>query len=101
LIEDVNFAAQDLLHGMLRAKWCLKEAIMDHWTFVAEYLNGSAVWVLVLAFVAVVVGLAIKRVAEQPYFGGRKHMESLEEHYIHGEMTTEEYEDRKNHISAR
>jgi uncharacterized membrane protein len=25
-------------------------------------------------------------------------MEPLEEHYIHGEMTTEEYEDRKNHI---
>lgn len=60
---------------------------MDNWTFVVEYLNGSAVWVLVLAFVAVVVGVAIKRVAEQPYFGGRKHMESLEEHYIHGEMT--------------
>lgn len=71
---------------------------MDNWTFVVEYLNDSAVWVLVLTFVAVVVGVTIKRVAEQPYFGGRKHMESLEEHYIHGEMTTEEYEDRKNHI---
>ena len=52
----------------------------------------------VMACVAVVVGVTIKKVAEQPYFGGRKDRKSLEEHYIHGEMTTEEYEDRKNHI---
>jgi len=71
---------------------------MNSWTFIVEHLNDSAVWVLVMSFVAVLVGVTIKKVAEQPYFGGRKHTESLEEHYIHGEMTTEEYEDRKNHI---
>ena len=68
--------------------------------FVVEHLNDSAVWVLMLAFVAVVVGFTIKRVAEEPYFGGRKHIESLEEHYIHGEMTTEEYEYRKNQMTS-
>ena len=64
---------------------------MDNWTFVVDHLNDSIVWVWVLVFAAVVVGVIIKKVAEQPYFGGGKRRESLEEHYIHGEMTTEEY----------
>jgi uncharacterized membrane protein len=69
-------------------------------SFIAEHLNDPAIWVLVMAFLVVVVGVTIKQVAEQPYFGGRKHRKSLEEHYIHGEMTTGEYADRKNHIVA-
>ena len=71
---------------------------MNTWTFIAEHFNDPAVWVLVLVFMAAVIGVIINEVAAQPYFGGGKHRESLEERYIHGEMTTEEYEDRKSHI---
>ena len=71
---------------------------MTRWPFIAEHLNEPVVWFVVTAFLAFVVGLMIVKVAQQPYFGGRKNRESLEEHYMHGEMTTEEYEDRKNHI---
>jgi hypothetical protein len=60
---------------------------MNSWRFIAEHLNEAAVWFLVMSFVAFVVGLTIVKVAQQPYFGGKKHGESLEEYYIHGEMT--------------
>ena len=71
---------------------------MNTWTFIAEHFNGPAVWVLALVFMAAVVGVIIKKVAAEPYFGGGEHRKSLEERYVQGEMTTEEYEDRKNHI---
>jgi hypothetical protein len=74
---------------------------MNSWPFIAEHLNESAVWFLVTAFLAFVVGLTIVKVAQQPYFGGRKHRGALEKHYIHGEMTTRVYEDRKNRIVTR
>ena len=74
---------------------------MNSWPFIAEHLNEPTVWFLVTAFLAFVVGLTIVKVARQPYFGGRKHRGALEEHYIHGEMTTQEYEDRKNRIVTR
>jgi uncharacterized membrane protein len=86
---------------MLRADSFLKEVFMNTWTFIVEHLNDSVVGVCVLVFAAIVVGVILKKVADQPYFayfGGGKRRESLEEHYIHGEMTTEEYEDRKSHI---
>jgi len=71
---------------------------MNSMTFIVQHLNDPAVWVGVMGFLAFVVGMTIKKVADQPYFGGRKHREPLEDHYIHGEMTTEEYEDRKKHV---
>ena len=71
---------------------------MNTWTFIGEHFNDPVVWVLVLAFMVATIGVIINTVADQPYFGGGKHRESLEEHYIHGEMTTEEYEDRKSQI---
>jgi uncharacterized membrane protein len=71
---------------------------MTSWPFIAEHLNDPTVWFLVTVLLVFVVGLTIVKVAQQPYFGGRKQRGPLEEHYIHGEMTTQEYEDRKNHI---
>lgn len=71
---------------------------MNSRTFIVQHLNDPAVWVWVMAFLVFVVGVIIQKVADQPYFGGKRHRASLEEHYIHGDMTTEEYEDRKRHV---
>jgi len=71
---------------------------MNVWTFIGEHFNGPADWVLVLIFMVAVIGMIINKVAAQPYFGGGERRESLEERYLHGELTTEEYEDRKSHV---
>lgn len=71
---------------------------MSNWTFIAD---SPAVWILALVFLVVVVVVSIKLVANQPLFGGRKHRGALEEHYLHGEMTTEQYEDRKSHVANK
>jgi uncharacterized membrane protein len=66
-------------------------------TFFMEHLNNTAIWVAAIVVLAVLAIVSIKKLAEQPFFGGRKHMGPLEEHYVHGDMTTEEYEDQKSH----
>ena len=73
---------------------------MNSWTFIAGHLNDPAALVGVMAFLAAMAGLTIKKVAEQPFFGGRKRRGKLEEHYIHGEITTAEYEDRRSHLAS-
>ena len=71
---------------------------MSNWMFIAD---NPAVWIVALILLVVVVAQSIKLVANEPLFGGRKLRSSLEEHYIHGEMTTEQYEDCKSHVVTK
>lgn len=68
--------------------------------FIAQHLNNPmndpalfAVVVAVLVFAAL---FSIEKLSEQPFFGGRKRRAPLEEHYLHGEITTTEFEKLKN-----
>ena len=67
--------------------------------FIAQHLNHPvnhpALWAAVVAVLAFIAILSIEKLAKQPFFGGRKHRNSLEEHYLHGEISTPEFEDRK------
>ena len=66
--------------------------------FMIEHMQETEIWVSLIAFAAVLAGASIKMVAGQSLFGGRTPRPSLEEHYLHGEMSTQEYEDRKSHV---
>ena len=65
--------------------------------FIAEHLNDTALWAAAIVILVFLVVISIRKLADQPFFGGRKRKDPLEEHYLHGDMTTEEYEDTKSH----
>lgn len=70
-------------------------------TFMAEYWNDPKLWAAVIVVLVILVLLSFKKLAEQPFFGGHKNRDPLDEHYLHGEMTTEEYENRKTHRQVK
>ena len=60
--------------------------------------HDTALWVAIAIALVLVALVCIKWLATQPFFGGgTRPKDSLTEHYIHGDITTEEYEDRKSH----
>jgi uncharacterized membrane protein len=70
-------------------------------TLITEYWNNTVAWAAVITVLLIVVLLIFKKLAEQPFFGGPKQQDPLDEHYLHGEMTTEEYEDLKSHRQGK
>lgn len=63
--------------------------------FVTQHMNNPALWAAVAAIVVFAALFSIEKLSEQPFFGGKKRRAPLEEHYLHGEITTSEYEKLK------
>lgn len=64
--------------------------------FFTQHMNNPVMWAATAAVLLFVAIFIIERLSEQPFFGGRKRRPPLEEHYLHGEISTAEYEKLKS-----
>jgi uncharacterized membrane protein len=73
---------------------------MNTWTLLLMHVVHPALWLPVILALVVASLLIVARVAGQSYLGGRPHgqRDPLKNRYVRGEITMEEYWNRKAHV---